>query len=48
MMERVYSRGRYLGKERKLEECRGINRGIQMRRSKSEMIGENREEERSR
>ena len=47
MMERVYSRGRYMGKERKLEECRGINRGIQMR-SRSEMIGENREEERSR
>ena len=28
MMERVYSRGRYLGKERKLEKCGGINRGI--------------------
>jgi len=28
MMERVYSRGGYMGKERKLEECRGINRGI--------------------
>ena len=48
MMERVYSGGRYMGKERKLEECRGNNREIQMRRSKSEMIGENREKERSR
>jgi len=27
-MERVYSRGGYMGKERKLEECGGINRGI--------------------
>jgi len=48
MMEKVYSRGRYMGKERKLEECRGINRGIQTRRNRSETIGENREEERSR
>ena len=35
-----------MGKERKLEECRGINRGIQMRRNRSEITGENREEER--
>jgi len=28
MMERVYSRERYMGKKRKLEECGGINRGI--------------------
>jgi len=28
MMERVYSRGRYMGKERKLEECGGINKEI--------------------
>jgi len=26
MMERVYSGGRYLGKERKLEKCRETNR----------------------
>jgi len=31
MMERVYSRGRYIGKERKLEECGGINKGIEVR-----------------
>ena len=30
-MERVYSRGRYIGKERKLEECGGINKGIEVR-----------------
>ena len=47
-MERVYSRGRYMGKERKLEECEGINRGIRTRRNKSETTGENREEERGR
>jgi len=47
-MERVYSGGRYMGKERKLEECGGIDRGIQIRRNRSEMTGENREEERSR
>jgi len=28
MMERVYSRGRYMGKKRKLEECGGINKKI--------------------
>jgi len=28
MMERVYSKGRYLEKKRKLEKCRGINRRI--------------------
>jgi len=27
-MERVYSRGRYLEIERKLEKCGGINKGI--------------------
>ena len=44
-MERVYSGERYMGKERKLEECRGINRRIQTRRNRSETTGENREEE---
>ena len=34
MMEMVYNRGRYMGKDRKLEECGGINRGIRMRRNK--------------
>jgi len=48
MMERVCSRGRYLGKERKLEEYGGISRGIRMRRSRSETTGENRKKERSR
>jgi len=48
MMERVYSGERYMGKERKLEECGRINRGIRMRRNRSETTGENREEERSR
>jgi len=47
-MKRVYSRGRYLGEERKLEKYGGINRGIWTRRSRSEMTGEYREEERSR
>ena len=37
-----------MGKERKLEECRGIDREIRMRRNRSEMTGRNREEERSR
>ena len=37
-----------MGKERKLEKYEGINRGIRMRRNRSEMTGENREEERSR
>ena len=37
-----------MGKERKLEECGEINREIQMRRNKSEMTEENREEERRR
>ena len=37
-----------MGKERKLEKCREVNRGIRMRRSRSEMTGEHREEERSR
>ena len=34
-----------MGKERKLEEYRGINREIQMRRNRSKMTEENREEE---
>ena len=37
-----------MGEERKLEECRGINRVIKTRRNRSEIIGENREEERRR
>ena len=37
-----------MGKERKLEKYRGINKGIRMRRNRSETIGENREEERKR
>ena len=37
-----------MGKERKLEECREINRGIRIRRNRSETTGENREEERRR
>ena len=47
-MERVYSEGRYIGKERKLEECKEINRGIRIRRNKSEITRETRGEERRR
>ena len=47
-VERFYGRRRHMGKERKLEKCRGVNREIRLRRSRSEMTGEHREEERSR
>jgi len=46
VVERFYSGGRYMEKERKLEECGGINKGIQTRKNRSEMTGENRKEER--
>ena len=47
-MERVYSGGKYMEKERKLEECRRVNRGIWKKRNRSKMTEENKEEERSR
>ena len=37
-----------MGKERKLEKYKGVNRGIQIRKNRSETTRENREEERGR
>ena len=47
-MERVYSEGGYTEKERKPEECKEVNRRIRKKRNRSETIGENRKEKRSR
>jgi len=37
MVEGIYSRGGYLGKERKPKKCGRIDKGVQMRESSSEM-----------
>ena len=40
MMEEIYSRGRYLGKKRKFEKCRGVNRRVRTKESSSKMTRE--------
>jgi len=42
-MERLYSRGRYLGGVRKFEECEGLSRRIQQRNKRRESKGSRKE-----